>query len=75
MSNAGDYIMTSSTHCLLYDLLYRAGQKILFTELLSLRIPDFAWEIGFEEASQDPGRGVLPLPSGFCYQRQSVLPF
>jgi hypothetical protein len=58
--------MTSSAHCLVCDLLSRAGQKVLFTELLSLRIIDFAWEIGFKEASQDPSYVILLLPSGFC---------
>jgi hypothetical protein len=50
--------MTSSTHCVPHNLLYRAGQKIMFTGLLSWRIADFAWELEFEEASQGPGRGI-----------------
>jgi hypothetical protein len=72
---AEEYIMILSAHCLLYDLLYHVGQKVLFTELLSLQITDFACEIGFEEAYQNPGRGVLLLPSRFCDQQQSVPPF
>jgi hypothetical protein len=64
--------MTSTTHYVLYDRLYRADQKTMFTWMLSLRITDFAWAVEFGEASQDPGRSVLLLPSGFCNQRQSV---
>jgi hypothetical protein len=67
--------MTSSAHCVPHDLLYRAASKILFMELLSWRITDFAWEIEFEEASQDLGWGVFVFPSEFCYQRQSVPTF
>jgi ankyrin repeat protein len=43
--NPADHIMTSIAHCVLYDLLHSADQKILFTGLLSLRITDFAYAI------------------------------
>jgi hypothetical protein len=37
--------MTFIVGCVLYDRLYGADQKILFTRLLSLRITDFAYAI------------------------------
>jgi hypothetical protein len=64
--NLGDHIMTSRAHCAFDDILYSADQEIMFTELLNLRITDFARAIEFGEVCQDPSRGVLPLPSGPC---------